>query len=121
MLQCYVLTCGRSVTAFLAPPRSQRTGQGPRSPHPRPALGMPVVEETSLKLTKAASVVQWLACCPLVPKIVGSNPAEDVGFFERKNPQHAFLRRGNKAVCSLSQLCGRLKNPTMTWKSHLLG
>jgi hypothetical protein len=34
MLQCYVLTCGRSVTAFLAPPRSQRPGQGPRSPHP---------------------------------------------------------------------------------------
>jgi hypothetical protein len=35
MLQCYVLTCGRSVTAFLAPPRSQRPGQGPRSPHPK--------------------------------------------------------------------------------------
>jgi hypothetical protein len=40
MLQCYVLTCGRSVTTFLAPPRSQRTGQGPRLPHPKagPAL-----------------------------------------------------------------------------------
>jgi hypothetical protein len=35
MLQCYVLTCGRSVTAFLAPPRSQRPGQGPHSPHPK--------------------------------------------------------------------------------------
>jgi hypothetical protein len=35
MLQCYVLTCGRSVTAFLAPPRSLRPGQGPRSPHPK--------------------------------------------------------------------------------------
>jgi hypothetical protein len=35
MLQCYVLTCGRSVTAFLAPPRSQRPGQGSRSPHPK--------------------------------------------------------------------------------------
>jgi hypothetical protein len=35
MLQCYVLTCGRSVTAFLAPHRSQRPGQGPRSPHPK--------------------------------------------------------------------------------------
>jgi hypothetical protein len=33
MLQCYVLMCGRPVTAFLAPPRSQRPGQGPRSPH----------------------------------------------------------------------------------------
>jgi hypothetical protein len=29
MLQCYVLMCGLSVTAFLAPPRSQRPGQGP--------------------------------------------------------------------------------------------
>jgi hypothetical protein len=35
MLQCYVLTCGRSVTAFLASPRSERLGQGPRSPHPQ--------------------------------------------------------------------------------------
>jgi hypothetical protein len=35
MLQCYVLTCGRSVTAFSALPRSQRPEQGPRSPHPK--------------------------------------------------------------------------------------
>jgi hypothetical protein len=35
MLQWYVLTCGRSVTAFSAPPQSQRPGQGPRSPHPK--------------------------------------------------------------------------------------
>jgi hypothetical protein len=35
MLQCYVLTCGRSVTAFLAPPGNQRPGQGPRLPHPK--------------------------------------------------------------------------------------
>jgi hypothetical protein len=35
MLQCYVLTCGWLVTAFLVPPRSQRPGQGPRSPHPK--------------------------------------------------------------------------------------
>jgi hypothetical protein len=35
MLQCYVLTCGWTVTAFLAPPRSQRLRQGPRSPHPK--------------------------------------------------------------------------------------
>jgi hypothetical protein len=39
MLQCYVLTCGRSVTAFLASPRSQRPGQGPRSPHPKVGPG----------------------------------------------------------------------------------
>jgi hypothetical protein len=35
MLQCYVLTCGRSVTDFSAPPRSHRPGQGYRSPHPK--------------------------------------------------------------------------------------
>ena len=59
----------------------------------------------------AASVVQWLACWPLVPKIAGSNTAEAVGFLGRKNPQHAFLRRGSKAVCPMSQICGMLKTP----------
>ena len=39
-----------------------------------------------------------VVCWPLVPKFVGSNPAEAVGFLGRKNPQHAFLRRGSKAV-----------------------
>ena len=43
-----------------------------------------------------------VACCPLVPKFVGSNPAEAVGFLGRKNPQHAFLRRGSKAVGPMS-------------------
>ena len=27
-------------------------------------------------------------------------------FFGRKNPQHAFLRRGSKRICPMSQLCG---------------
>ena len=39
-----------------------------------------------------------VACWPLVPKFAGSNPAEAVGFLGRKNPQHAFLRRGSKAI-----------------------
>jgi hypothetical protein len=43
-----------------------------------------------------------VACWPLVPVFAGSNPAEAVGFFGRKNPQHAFLRRGSKAVCPIS-------------------
>jgi len=59
----------------------------------------------------AALVVQWLVCWPLVPKIVGSNPAEAVRFFGPKNPQHAFLHRGSKAVCPMSQICGMLKTP----------
>jgi hypothetical protein len=36
---------------------------------------------------------------------------EAVGFFGRKNPQHAFLRRGSKAVCPMSQICSMLKDP----------
>jgi hypothetical protein len=27
-------------------------------------------------------------------------------FRAKKNPQHAFLRRGSKAVCPMSQICG---------------
>ena len=44
-------------------------------------------------------VARW----PLVPKFAGSNPAEAVGLFRaKKNPQHAFLRKGSKAVCPMS-------------------
>jgi hypothetical protein len=42
----------------------------------------------------------------------GSNPAEAVRFFWAKNPQHASLRMGSKAVCPMSQICGMLKNPS---------
>ena len=43
-----------------------------------------------------------VVCWPLVPKFVGSNPAEAVGFLRKKNPQYAFLRRGSKAVGPMS-------------------
>ena len=43
-----------------------------------------------------------VACWPLVPKFAGSHPAEAVGFLGQKNPQHAFLRRGSKAVGPMS-------------------
>ena len=43
-----------------------------------------------------------VVCWPLVPKFVGSNLAEAVGFLGRKNPQHVFLRRGSKAVGPMS-------------------
>ena len=32
-------------------------------------------------------------------------PAAAVGFLRRKNLQHAFLRRGSKAVCPMSYIC----------------
>ena len=70
---------------------------------------------------EAALVVQWLACWLLVPKITGSNPAEAVGFFGRKNPQHAFLRRGSKAVCPMSQHCGMYKIPKISVKVVIVG
>jgi hypothetical protein len=43
-----------------------------------------------------------VACWPLASTFTGSQPAEAVGFLERKNPQHAFLRRGSKAVGPMS-------------------
>ena len=39
---------------------------------------------------------------PLVTKFAGLHPAEAVGFLGRKNPHHAFLRKGSKAVGSMS-------------------
>jgi hypothetical protein len=45
----------------------------------------------------------------VVPKIAGSNPAEAVGFFGRKIPQHAFLRKGSKAVCPIVMYRGQRK------------
>ena len=43
-----------------------------------------------------------VVCWPVVPKFAGSNPAEAVGFLGRRNPQHAFLRMGSKAVGPMS-------------------
>ena len=47
----------------------------------------------------------------LVPKFAGSHPAETVGFLGRKNPQHAFLRRGSKAVGSHVVALRHVKDP----------
>jgi hypothetical protein len=47
----------------------------------------------------------------IISQIAGSLPAEAVGFFRRKNPQYAFLRKRSKAVCPMSQIFGMLKNP----------
>ena len=47
-----------------------------------------------------------MRCFMICIKFAGSNPAEAVGFFGRKNPQHAFLQKGSKRICPMSQLCG---------------
>jgi hypothetical protein len=48
MLQCYVLMCGRLVTAFLAPPRGQRVGKGPTLPTQRLTLYMTFITTCTL-------------------------------------------------------------------------
>jgi hypothetical protein len=52
----------------------------------------------------------------VVSIMAGSNPAEAAEFFGGKHPQHAFLRKGSKTVRPMSQICGMLKNPVITWK-----
>jgi hypothetical protein len=46
-------------------------------------------------------------------KVRGFKPGRSRPIFGRKNPQHAFLRRGSKAVGPVSQLCGMYKTPTI--------
>jgi hypothetical protein len=42
----------------------------------------------------------------------GFTPGRSLRIFSgEKNPQHAFLRKGSKAVCPMSQICGMSKNP----------
>jgi len=43
-----------------------------------------------------------VACWLLVLKFAGSNPAEAVGFLGRKHPQHTLLRKGSKAIGTIS-------------------
>ena len=43
-----------------------------------------------------------VVCWPLVLKFAGSHPAKAVGFLGTINPQHAFLRRGSKAIGPMS-------------------
>jgi hypothetical protein len=74
---------------------------------------LPPSQQFPLKISKTVLIMRLssfggleVACWPLVPKFAGSHPAEAVGFSGRKNPQHAFLQRGSKAVGPMSQLYG---------------
>jgi hypothetical protein len=50
-------------------------------------------------------------------RVHGFKPGRSRRIFSgEKNPLHAFLRKGSKAVCPMSQICGMLKNPVITWK-----
>jgi hypothetical protein len=57
MLQCYVLTCVRSVTAFMSLPRSQRPGQRPRSPRPKNG---PEVDKKTTKKSDGGNVCKLI-------------------------------------------------------------
>jgi hypothetical protein len=41
-------------------------------------------------------------------------------FPAEKNPQHAFLRRGSKIICPMSQLWGHVKEPSSLRKTAKL-
>jgi len=58
-------------------------------------------EEEEEKKESSCKRLRWSRGRAL-PKFAGSNPAETVGFLGRKNPQHAFSRRGSKAVGPMS-------------------
>jgi hypothetical protein len=42
-------------------------------------------------------------------------------FSDWKNPQHAFLRRGSKTICPMSELWGMYKNPALFVNSEIAG
>jgi hypothetical protein len=57
----------------------------------------------------------------LVPEFMSSNPAEAVGFFGQKNPQHAFLRRRSKAVGSHVVNLRHVKEPKSDVEAAIFG
>jgi hypothetical protein len=61
--------------------------------------------------------LRWSSMRASGTRVRGFKPDRSRGiFFGRKNPRHAFRRKGSKAVCPISQICGMLKNPVITWK-----
>jgi hypothetical protein len=70
-------------------------------------MGPPKRKNIRLCPGLAASVVSMLASGTQVRGFKTRPMPSD--FFGRKNPQHAFLRKGSKAVCPVSQICGTLK------------
>jgi hypothetical protein len=75
---------------------------------------------SSLHVKKAASVVSGLACWPLVPKFVDSNPAEAFGFLRAEEilSTPSFGREVKPWVpCRRFAACKRTLN--VLWKSAL--
>ena len=63
------------------------------------------VSDRGVKLTTCLLVISGTQDC-------GFKPGRRCSIFQaKKNSQHAFLRRGSKAVCPMSQIRGMLKTP----------
>ena len=86
-------------------PGIRRPGRGVDHPPPSSAE---VKERVLLYLYFSGFGGLQVACWSLVPNLTGSNTAEAVGLFSgrKKNSQHAFLRKGSKAVCPMSYIYG---------------
>jgi hypothetical protein len=57
---------------------------------------------------------------PLSTQVRGLKPGRSrQDFSGQKNPQHAFLRRGSKAVCPMSSIFGMQKIPKRRGSRHL--
>src|SRR5215471_9949392 len=68
----------------------------------------------ALKLKKLRThVLQNCLTHSYYPRSRVQTQPKPLDFSGEKNSQHAFLWKGSKAVCPMSQICGMLKNPTV--------
>jgi len=70
-------------------------------------LGQLVVVHESLQECNSGFGGLGVACCLLSTQVRRFKPGRSrQDFSGRKNPQHAFLQKGSKAVVPMSQICG---------------
>jgi hypothetical protein len=62
-------------------------------------------------MTTAASVVQWLACWPLVPEFAGSNSAKAVRFLQAKTSSACLPSQGKQSHLPHVADLGHVKEP----------
>jgi hypothetical protein len=62
-----------------------------------------------------SSVVWWIACMQLDPRLIGWNLAKG-----DKNLQHTFLRRGSKTIDPCHKVLWHVKEPFKLWKRYFV-
>jgi hypothetical protein len=73
-------------------------------------------------LVRVTSVVEWLACWPLVPKFAGSNPAEAPDFLgEKILSMPSFIGGEVKPSVPCRRFAARKRSRHLPWKSHAVG